>query len=78
VNELFAGATLLHGSAARRSQPPAPTVHVRRTYSGRPSSSMRYPAFQQLIDAAEVTRVPLPRSPYGLAVICTKGSAPRA
>jgi integrase len=33
--------TLLHRSAAGRSQPPAPTVHVRRTYSGRPSSSMR-------------------------------------
>ena len=33
--------TVLHGSAGGRSQPPAPTVHVRRTYSGRPSSSMR-------------------------------------
>jgi hypothetical protein len=33
--------TLLHGSAAGRGQPPAPTVHVRRTYSGRPSSSIR-------------------------------------
>jgi len=34
--------TLLHGSAAGRSQPPAPTVYARRTYSGRPSSSMRF------------------------------------
>src|ERR1700716_2323812 len=34
--------TLLHGSAAERSQPRAPTVYGRRTYSGRPSSSMRF------------------------------------
>src|SRR5580704_15634466 len=34
--------TLLHGSAAKRSQPRAPTVYGRRTYSGRPSSSMRF------------------------------------
>ena len=35
-------ATLLHGSAAEQSQPRAPTVYGRRTYSGRPSSSMRF------------------------------------
>jgi hypothetical protein len=33
--------TLLQRSAAELSQSPARTVHVRRTYSGRPSSSMR-------------------------------------
>jgi hypothetical protein len=31
-------ATLLHGSTAGRSQPPAATFYVRRTYTGRPSS----------------------------------------
>jgi hypothetical protein len=41
LDEMVVRITLLHGSAAGRSQPPAPAVHVRRTYSGRPSSSMR-------------------------------------
>ena len=34
--------TLLHGSIAGRSRPPAATVYVRRTYSGRPSLSIRF------------------------------------
>jgi len=33
---------LLHGSAAGRSQPPRMHFHERRTYSGRPSFSMRF------------------------------------
>jgi hypothetical protein len=36
------GGALLHGSTAGRSQPPAATFYVRRTYSGRPSSSIRF------------------------------------
>jgi uncharacterized protein (DUF1810 family) len=34
--------TLLHGSAARAKSAPRIDFHVRRTYSGRPSSSMRF------------------------------------
>jgi hypothetical protein len=33
---------LLHGSTSGRSPAPAATIYVRRTYSGRPSSSMRF------------------------------------
>ena len=42
VMDWIFNATLLHGSAAGRIQPPASHFHVRRTYSGRPSSSMRF------------------------------------
>src|SRR5262249_14503361 len=41
LNAYFRRATLLHGSAAARIQLPPSTAHARRTYSGRPSSSMR-------------------------------------
>jgi len=49
--------TLLHGSAVGRRQPPASTFHVRRTYSGRPSSSMRF---------SEATAMATPRSSAAL------------
>jgi uncharacterized protein (DUF1810 family) len=42
IHSVRLSTALLHGSTAGRGQPPAPTVHVRRRYSGRPSSSMRF------------------------------------
>jgi len=42
ITMVSAADALLHGSTAGRSRPLAATVYVRRTYSGRPSSSMRF------------------------------------